>query len=223
MLQPSSDGQIECLVRPPRVLVACEFSGIVRDAFSRLGAFAMSCDLLPTESEGRHYQGDVRDILSDGWDIMIAHPPCTYLSYVGTRHWNKPGRAEKREEALEFFKLLYNAPIDKICVENPLGYASKAFKRYDQIVQPYYFGDAAQKRTCLWLKNLPPLKHTKMDTLFEKQSAIKKPEAIYTLKTNGKKIHWTEAMHGGKTRSKFWIGIANAMAEQWYPLLTRTA
>ena len=100
--------QLEGMVRPPRVLVACEYSGTVRDAFTRLGAFAMSCDLLPTESEGRHYQGDVRDILSDGWDIMIAHPPCTYLSYVGTRHWNKPGRAELREEALEFFKLLYN-------------------------------------------------------------------------------------------------------------------
>ena len=191
-----------------KVLVACEYSGIVRDAFIAKGHEAVSCDLLPTERPGPHYQGDVMDIINDGWDLMIAHPPCTYLSYVGTRHWNKPGRAELREEALNFFIALYNSNIPKIAIENPLGYASKAFKKYDQIIQPYYFGDNAQKRTCLWLKGLPKLKHPDPKTLT-------KPEPIYILKTSGKKIHWTEANHGGKVRSKFWEGIAKAMAEQW--------
>jgi hypothetical protein len=191
-----------------RVLVACEYSGIVRDAFIAKGHEAMSCDLLPTEKMGPHYQGDVFDIINDGWDMMIAHPPCTYLSYVGTRHWNKPGRKELREEALNFFIALYNSNIPKIAIENPLGYASKAFKKYDQIIQPYYFGDNAYKRTCLWLKGLPLLKHSDPKKLI-------KPEPIYILKTNGKKIHWTEANHGGKVRSKFWEGIAAAMAEQW--------
>lgn len=191
-----------------KILIACEYSGIVRDAFIAKGHEAMSCDLLPTEKPGPHYQGDVFDIINDGWDMMIAHPPCTYLSYVGTRHWNKPGRAELREEALNFFIRLYESNIPKIAVENPLGYASKAFKKYDQIIQPYYFGDDAQKRTCLWLKGLPKLQHADPKTL-------KKPEPMYILKTNGKKIHWTEGMHGGKVRSKFWPGIAKAMAEQW--------
>lgn len=190
------------------VLVACEYSGIVRDAFLQLGHNAYSCDLLPTEKPGPHMQCNVLEVLNYGWDMMIAHPPCTYLSYVGMRHWNKPGRAEKREDALRFFVSLYNAPIRRIAIENPLGHASKAFRRYDQIVHPYYFGDNAQKRTCLWLRGLPLLQHPDPKTL-------KKPEAIYTLKTNGKKIHWTEANHGGHVRSKFWPGIARAMAEQW--------
>lgn len=191
-----------------KVLIACEYSGIVRDAFIAKGHEAMSCDLLPTERPGAHYQGNVMDIINNGWDLMIAHPPCTYLSYVGTRHWNNPGRKELREDALKFFIALYNSDIPKIAIENPLGYVSKAFKKYDQIIHPYYFGDNAQKRTCLWLKNLPLLKHPDPKTLI-------KPEPIYISKTNGRKIHWTEANHGGKVRSKFWEGIAKAMAEQW--------
>jgi hypothetical protein len=196
-----------------KVLVACEFSGVVRDAFSRRGHDAWSCDILPTESPGNHIQDDVLKHLDEGWDLMIAHPPCTYLSYVGTRHWNLPGREQLRLAALGFFIKLYEANIPKVCIENPLGYASKAYKKYDQIIHPYYFGDSAQKRTCLWLRGLPLLAHPDPRT-------IEKPKAIYTLKTNGKKIHWTEANHGGKVRSKFWPGIAEAMAEQWCDTFT---
>jgi hypothetical protein len=148
------------------------------------------------------------------WDLMIAHPPCTYLSYAATRVWNKPGRAEKREEALVFLKQLYNAPIHKICVENPVGYQNTVWKKPTQIIHPYYFGEPYQKRTCLWLKNLPPLKYE--DTI------IPKPEPMYICqgpKSKGKRIHWSEGMRGvkdrAKARSKTFKSIANAMAEQW--------
>ncbi|WP_223847228.1 hypothetical protein [Hymenobacter montanus] len=115
-----------------RVLVACEYSGIVRDAFLAAGHDALSCDLLPTENPGPHHQGDVRELLREGWDLMIAHPPCRYLSYAGTRHWNAPGRAEKREEALKFMRELYHAPIEFVAVENPKGYLGQAFRPADQ-------------------------------------------------------------------------------------------
>ena len=195
------------------MLVACEYSGRVRDAFIARGHDAMSCDLLPTDATGPHYQGDVFDIINDGWDLMIAHPPCTYLSYVGNRHWNNPGRAELRAEAMEFFMALINAPIAKICVENPLGEPSRVFRKYDQIIHPYYFGDPYQKRTCLWLKNLPPL-------TWNKDKAIK-PEPLYKLKTNGKAINWVEGIKGmtaaerQKARSKTFPGIAKAIAHQY--------
>ena len=198
-----------------RVLVACEFSGIVREAFARKGHDAWSCDLLPTEIPGKHIQGDVLEILDDGWDLMIGHPPCTYLSYVGTRHWNDAGRIAKRLEALEFFRRLWEAPIYRICLENPKGCASPTIAKYSQEIQPYYFGDNAIKTTWLWLKHLPPLTHSNADTLFDAKSHVNKPKPIYYLKTNGKPIHWVEANHGGKSRSIFWPGIANAMAEQW--------
>jgi hypothetical protein len=196
-----------------RVLVACEFSGIVRDAFAAKGHDAWSCDLLPTERPGNHIQGDVLEILNDDWDLMIACPPCTYLSYVGTRHWNKPGRAALREDAMQFFLVLANAAIEKIAVENPLGYASKVFRKPDQTIHPYYFGDPVQKRTCLWLKNLPPLIFTQM---------LSKPEPLYYCqgeKSKGKAIHWVEGIRGVKNRShersRFFPSIANAMADQW--------
>ena len=198
-----------------KVLIACEFSGIVRDAFARRGHEAWSCDLLPTEREGNHIQGDVLEILDDGWDLMIAHPPCTYLSYVGMRHWNKPGRKELREEAMAFFMEFINAPIERICVENPLGYPSQSYRQSDQTFHPYYFGDKYLKRTCLWLKNLPTLTYQLYDDMFGKRTATDKPTPIYYLKTSGKAIHWTEAVKGGKKRSKSWGGIAEAMATQW--------
>ncbi len=201
-----------------KILIACEFSGIVRDAFIAKGHDAMSCDLLPTEKPGPHYQGDVLEILNDGWDMMIAHPPCTYLSYAGTAHWSETGRCVKRLEALEFFRQLWEAPIDKICIENPKGCASPTIAKYTQEIQPFYFGDAAYKTTWLWLKNLLPLKHFECDTLFEKQTAVEPPQQIYT-RYDGKKIHHIEACRGGKdrakNRAKFWPGIAAAMAEQW--------
>ena len=145
-----------------RVLVASEFSGTVRDAFIKTGHDAVSCDLLPSEAPGPHIQGDVLDILGDGFDLMIAHPPCTFLSASGL-HWNKRrvGREEKTKEAVEFVRLLMDAPIPRIAVENPIGRLSTAIRKPDQIIQPWQFGHDASKSTCLWLKNLPPLKPTK--------------------------------------------------------------
>ena len=207
-----------------RVLVACEFSGIVREAFKVRGHDAWSCDLLPTEIPGQHIQGDVLEHLEDGWDMMIAHPPCTYLSYVGMRHWNKPGRAEKRVEAMQFFMRFIRANIPRICVENPLGYPSQVFRAPDQIIHPYYFGDPFQKRTCLWLKGLLPLRYALRDNLFESATAVPKPEPLYILqgeKGKGKKIHWVEGIAGlskverQKARSRTFPGIARAMSEQW--------
>lgn len=191
-----------------KVLVACEFSGRVRDAFARRGHDAWSCDLLPTEIPGNHIQGDVLQILNDGWDLMIAHPPCTYLSYAAMRHWNALGRAEKREQAFEFFMKFINAPIAKIAVENPLGYPEKAYRKPDQTIQPFYFGENARKRTCLWLKNLPPLFFT---------GYRETPKAIF-VDGNGKARHFTDAINGKNRqheRSRTFIGIAEAMAEQW--------
>lgn len=151
-----------------KILVACEFSGIVRDAFSKKGHDAWSCDLLPTESEltkqeGKHIQGDVLKILDDGWDLMIAHPPCTYLCSSGL-HWNsrgKPRRRQKRQQqtldALGFVLALRDAPIPRICIENPIGYLSTNMAKPDQYIQPYHYGHPDSKKTCLWLKNLPRL------------------------------------------------------------------
>lgn len=201
-----------------KILVACEESQTVTIELRKLGHEAYSCDVLSC-SGGHpewHIQDDVLKHLNDGWDMMIAHPPCTYLSYVGIRHWNKPGRAELREEAMRFFMQLVNAPIEKICVENPLGYPSKVYRKPDQTVHPYYFGEPYQKRTCFWLKNLPLLK-------WDKEKSVK-PEPLYILKGKkgaGKKIHWVEGIAGmskeqrQRARSKTFQSIAKAMAEQW--------
>jgi hypothetical protein len=201
-----------------KVLIACEFSGIVREAFRARGHEAWSCDLLPTEIPGNHIQGDVLEILNEGWDLMIAHPPCTYLSYAATGYWNQPGRARKRLEALDFFLTLWEAPIERICIENPLGCADTVIQKHDQVIEPYFFGDSAKKRTCLWLKNLPKLIYKTQDTLFEKQTAVEKPEPVY-VDASGKRRYFTDAIsgtrNGGHLRSKTFQGIANAMAEQF--------
>lgn len=194
-----------------RVLVACEYSGVVRDAFLRRGHDAMSCDLLPTEAKGPHYQGDVLDIINDGWDMMIAHPPCTYLSASGL-HWNKrvEGREEKTLEALKFVTALLSAPILRIALENPVGRISTAIRPADQYVNPYEFGHDASKKTGLWLQNLPKLRPTKYI----------EPRIV-----NGKK-RWGNQTDSGqnklgpsedrwKIRSVTYKGIAEAMAEQW--------
>lgn len=192
-----------------KILIACEFSGIVREAFIKEGHDAWSCDLLPTEIKGNHIQGDVLNILDDGfWDMMIAHPPCTYLSYAATHVWDKPGRAELREKAMAFFMALWNAPIPMICIENPVGYPNTVFRKPDQIIHPYYFGDPFKKRTCLWLKNLPLLTYQKGD----------EPTPLYYRKSGkaiGKKIHFTEGVHGWMERSKSFKGVADAMTNQW--------
>lgn len=141
-----------------KILVACEYSGRVRDAFIAKGHNAMSCDLLPTDSPGPHYQGDVFDIIEDGWDLMIAHPPCTYLAVSGM-HWTTRGFRDPQltEDALTFVQRLMDAPIDRIAIENPISVISSRIRKPDQIIQPWWFGEDASKKTCLWLKNLPRL------------------------------------------------------------------
>lgn len=201
-----------------RVLVACEYTGLVRDAFNSLGHDATSCDLLPTERAGKHYQGNVLDIINDGWDLLIGHPPCTYISYAATKYWNQPGRVFKRLKALEFFATLLEAPIPHIAIENPLGCADAIIRKPDQIIHPYFFGDAEMKRTCLWLKNLPKLVHIEQDNLFTDRTHTEKPQPIYIDKS-GKKRYFTDAIsgtqNGGHKRSASFPGIANAMATQW--------
>lgn len=181
-----------------RVLVACEFSGVVRDAFNYSGLHeAVSCDLLPTERyKWRHIQGDVRDYLTDDWDLMIAHPPCTYLAVSGAR-WFK-NRLREQEEALEFVRALMNAPIPRIAIENPISVISSRIRKPDQIIQPWMFGHGETKATCLWLKNLPPLKPTKI--------------------VGGRVPRVHHASPGPdrwKERSRTLKGIAEAMADQW--------
>jgi len=195
-----------------RVLVGCEFSQIICRAFRDKGHEAYSCDFLPTEGNPTwHIQDDVLKHLNEDWDMFIVHPDCTFLSFVGTRHWNKPGRAEKRERAFKFFMDCVNAPINRICVENPVGYPNVAYRKPDQIIHPYYFGEPVQKRTCLWLKNLPLLDYS--------NTIIEKPKPLYYLKTNGKAINWVEGIKGVKNRSQSrsvsFTSIANAMITQW--------
>jgi len=202
-----------------KILIACEFSGIVRDAFKIRGHDAWSCDLLPTERKGQHIQGDVLEILDDNWDMMIAHPPCTYLSNAGIRWFNEERygiKAKKRKQlrlaAREFVENLYNCKIPKIAIENPVGWLNNHWRKPNQVIQPWQFGDKESKKTCLWLKNLPKLTPTK----------IVKPK-IYAYYKRGKKkgqpIYGNSYMlftkDSGKIRSIFFQGIANAMAEQW--------
>lgn len=182
-----------------KVLVACEFSGTVREAFRAAGHDAWSCDLLPTEREGPHFQCDVRDVLDRGWDLMVAHPPCTHLASSGL-HWNRrdPARAAKTEEALAFVSLLLAAPIPKIAVENPIGCISTRIRKPDQIVQPWQFGHGETKATCLWLVGLPPLAPENVVDGRE-QRVWRMPPG---------KDRW-------KKRSLTYPGIAAAMARQW--------
>lgn len=182
--------------RTMKVLVACEYSGRVRDAFLKKGHDAISCDLLPTEVPGPHYQGNIEDILNNDWDLMIAHPPCTHLSVSGAR-WFKDKQVEQ-QEALEFVRLLLNAPIPKIALENPISIISTKIRKPDQIIQPWQFGHGETKATCLWLKNLPLL--TPTNIVEGRENRIHKmPES---------KGRWKE-------RSRTFQGIAEAMAEQW--------
>lgn len=190
-----------------RVLVACEYSGRVRDAFAKLGHDAWSCDLLDTETPGNHYTGSVLDILDQGWDLMIAHPPCTYLSNAGARYLYPKGilnteRLNNGLAAKEFFMALYNADIPRIAIENPTPSKVYGLPQYSQAIQPYEYGHPFQKRTCLWLKGLPKLTPTK---IVEERQSTKIPG------------NWFNK--GGKDRQKerarTFQGIADAMADQW--------
>lgn len=205
-----------------KVAILGEYSGIIRDAFFNRGHDAISCDILPTESHGPHIQGDCRDYDWSDYDLVIAHPPCTYLSSVGS-HWNnkKPKRKIKRYLAFDFFMWCYYLPVKKICVENPKGYINSHFRKPDQIIQPYYFGDPEMKTTCLWLRGLPPLIHSDQDDLFFKKTHTEKPKPSAFYKKGpkkGKAIYFTDYQTGknkSKLRSKTFLGIANAMVEQW--------
>ena len=205
--------------RKMKVLVACEYSGRVRDAFIKRGHDAMSCDLLPTTSSGPHYQGDVRDIFHEQWDLLIAHPPCTYLCSSGL-HWNtrRPERKILTEQAVEFARIFIDGTetqhIPLKAVENPIGCLSKLVRPPDQIIQPNWFGDDASKSTCLWLQGLLPLKPT--------QPCY--PRLVFN---NGKwAMRWANQTDSGQNnlppsddrwalRSETYPGIADAMAEQW--------
>lgn len=200
-----------------RVLIACEFSGTVRDAFIKRGHDAVSCDLLPTEKPGPHIQGDVLAVLDDGWDLMIAHPPCTYLTVAGNKWFRPeyasrfPDRATQREEAAKFFVLLANAPIEKVCIENPIGVMSSRYRKPDQIIQPTHFGHAVRKATALWLRSLPALKHvTNMEAEIDRF-----PSGNTQSRWHTETGHIKDASERSKARSRTFPGIANAMAEQW--------
>ena len=179
-----------------KVLVACEYSGRVRDAFTAKGHDAISCDLLETEVPGKHYKGDIKDIIYDGFDLMIAHPPCTHLAVSGSRHfWRKE---KEQKEALDFVRFLMNAPIKRWCLENPVSVISSRIRPSDQTIQPYMFGHGETKATCFWLKNLPLLKPTKYVEGREPKVWLEPPGPD----------RW-------KNRSRTYHGIADAMAEQW--------
>lgn len=191
-----------------RVLVACEYSGRVRDAFIAKGHDAVSCDLLPTDAPGPHHQGDVRDALGQGWDLMIAFPPCTYLCSSGL-HWNKrvPGRAAQTQDALDFVRLLLNAPIERIALENPVGCISTQVRKPDQVIQPWQFGHPESKTTCLWLKGLLRLTPTKV---------LDKPASgRWENQTASGQNRLGPSEDRWKLRSLTYPGIAKAMADQW--------
>lgn len=206
-----------------KVLVACEFSGTVRDAFSNRGHDAWSCDLLETESEqtkqeGKHFKGDVLDFIDDSWDLLIGHPPCTYIANSGVQHlWNKRKKENGKNFerwgnlflSVDFFLKLLNSPIERIAIENPVPHSYSELPKYSQIIHPYWFGHEVQKKTCLWLKNLPELKSTKIVGKGEQYIGKDgKPNGSKWYQLPPSKDRW-------KHRSKTFKGIAEAMADQW--------
>lgn len=179
-----------------RILVACEFSGTVRDAFLKRGHYAVSCDLLPSDNGGPHFQGDVLDILGWGWDLMVAHPPCTHLAVSGAAHFHR--KVREQAEALDFVRKLMDAPIPRWCIENPVSVISTKIRKPTQIVHPWQFGHSEMKTTCLWLHNLKSLVPTNV--------VDKGINKLHRLPPTPDR--W-------KLRSKTFQGIADAMAEQW--------
>ena len=188
-----------------RVLVACELSGVVRDAFSAVGHQSWSCDFLPSETPGNHITGDVATVLNQGWDLMIAHPPCTHLCVSGARWF--ASKQKEQKEALDFVRLLLYAPIEKIAMENPVSIISSRIRKPDQVIQPWMFGHGETKATCLWLKNLPPLMPTHVDEdMFAPPTPPEREQSIWKLPLGPDR--WKE-------RSRTFDGVAKAMAEQW--------
>jgi len=199
-----------------RVLVACEYSGRVRDAFLALGHDAISCDILPTDKEGPHYQGDVFDIINDGFDLIVAFPPCTHLSGAGAPSWKQKQSDGRQQEAIDFVMKIYNSDCPKISVENPTGILNTSWRKPDQIVNPFQFGEPFRKRTCFWLKGLPPLIHT--DIVEPKFHATSNSTQGGMLKNGTRKksvLPIRKAWDSAKERSITFQGIADAMAQQW--------
>lgn len=190
-----------------KVLVACEYSGVVRDAFIRAGHDATSCDLLPSDSDfGPHIQGDVLEVLDDGWDLMIAHPPCTDLAVSGARHFAAKRADGRQQAALDFVSALLHAPIPRIALENPVSIISSEFRKPEQIIQPWMFGHPETKKTCLWLKNLPPLVET--ENVYEHMLTLPRAQR--------NRVHFmSPGPERWKLRSTTYSGIAAAMADQW--------
>ena len=206
-----------------KILVACEYSGTVRDAFIARGHDAMSCDILPSETPGPHYQGDIRDVLNDSWDMMIAFPPCTHLACSGARHFEKKRADGRQAQGIALFMLVANAPIHRIAIENPVGIMSKVWRKPDQIIQPFYFGDEFQKTTCLWLKNLPPLQHAKEDDWFAKKTHVHRGEMVTFASGKAMPKWYAEKRGDGHGRARTFPGICEAMTNQWslHPIVRR--
>lgn len=194
-----------------KVLIACEFSGTVRESFNKLGHNAWSCDLEETLIPGNHYKGDMFDIVGEGWDLIIAHPPCTHLAVSGARHFEQKRKDGRQKQGIEFFERTININVPKLCIENPIGIMSSLYRKPDQIIQPWQYGHHTTKATCLWLKGLPLLIPTNI---------VDKGE-VWVAKSGKKMSKWfyessclpskqREAM-----RNKTFQGIADAMAEQW--------
>jgi site-specific DNA-cytosine methylase len=190
-----------------KVLVACEYSGTVREAFRKAGHDAWSCDLLPTDIEGNHYQDDaLRVAYNNHWDLMIAHPPCTDIAVSGAAHFKQKIADGRQQAALEFVRALLNAPIDKICLENPVSVISTKIRKPNQTIQPFMFGHLEQKRTCLWLKGLPPLVGT--NNVYD--------EMMKLPRSKRERLHYLgPSANRWKLRSTTFSGIAEAMASQW--------
>ncbi len=194
-----------------KVLIACEFSGTVRDAFAKLGHDAWSCDLEPTEIPGNHYQGDMFDIVNNGWDLIIAHPPCTHLAVSGARHFAKKIADGRQQQGIDFFMRVVNIDVPKLAVENPIGIMSTIYRKPNQIIQPYEYGHEATKSTCLWLKGLPLLNPTNI---------VSKGEFV-TFPSGKRMNKWyadsskLSPKEREKWRNKTFQGIADAMANQW--------
>lgn len=183
-------------MRCPRLLVACEFSGTVREAFAAKGWDAWSCDIIPSEIRGNHIQADVLAVIDDGWDMMIAHPPCTHLAVSGARWFN--GKRQEQKDALDFVRCLMDAPIDKIAIENPVSIISSQIRKPDQIIQPWQYGHGETKATCLWLKNLPKITPTDI------------------VEGRANRVHrMSPGPDRAKERARTYSGIAAAMADQW--------
>lgn len=197
-----------------KILIACETSGEVREAFRRRGHEAYSCDLLPSDDNSKfHYQGDIIEVIknTENWDLMIAHPPCTYLSVSGM-HWTTRGIRDPKltEDALAFAKMLMEASVHRICIENPVSVISTRIRKPDQIIQPWQFGHDASKKTCLWLKNLPILRPTKYIA-----PRIVNGKQRWSNQTDSGQNNLPPSKDRWKIRSKTYTGIAEAMAEQW--------